>query len=364
MPLQWLSLQQRQQQGQRRSPISQALKPQGGGQPQRKFLGTMDTSNRFVEEQKAKWAEEDKLKKLERDKQTQGAQELGMRVGKAMQGQQQGAAAQAEQQAIAKEKVETDPESAAKEMYNLILTLPDEAKSQLLNQIFTPTAPSGTITSAGKQVTMPEKYNPIASVFLEKGWAMFDAKGNVNLSEPEREFEKGTFEIVERGGKVYRLNTATKETIILGTIDEPEDVVNAINKQANDDALALSKEGEVSFEDAKYDALIDNGVNPEIAADMAKIKEIPKDPSKSNWFKDTYKKAVDWVKSRGAKPATKEDWEKAAGKIVGETFNEVNASALVDVISDDVTAAERAHLKSQGASDADINEAIKRKGSK
>jgi len=70
MPLQWLPLQQRQKQiAQPRSIVSEALTPT----PTRKGFaeagGTMP--NRFVEEQKAKWAEEDKLRKLERDTQTQ-----------------------------------------------------------------------------------------------------------------------------------------------------------------------------------------------------------------------------------------------------------------------------------------------------
>ena len=61
-----------------KSTYSQALTPQKTGG--RKFLGTQDTSNRFVQEQEAKWAAEDKVRKAERDAQIQKAQEMGMRI--------------------------------------------------------------------------------------------------------------------------------------------------------------------------------------------------------------------------------------------------------------------------------------------
>jgi len=266
-----------------------------------------------------------------------------------------------QQQTQQRQQIEDNPEPAAKEMYELMKTLPDDAKEQLLNQIFTPTSTGGFVEAGGVKKGMPDKYNPIANVFMEKGWAMFDEKGNVSLSEPEPSYEKvSTFEIVERGGKVYKLNTVSGEEEELGSKDEPGGVVDKINKEANEKALALSKEGDISFEDAKYDALIDNGVDPEVAADLAKVKEIPEGNKKTDLL-TTFK---NWVTGKKPKAATKEDWEKAAGKISGAgegVFNEANVTALVPVISDDVTPAERAHLISQGATDADIDEAIKRK---
>ena len=321
------------------------------------------TEDSFTERQKALWAEQDKKQKEEREASMQQAQEIGMRVRAGLAKEQ--ASAQQQQQSVQQQQVksqkeiEANPEPAAQEMYNLMKTLPDDAKTQLLNQLFTPTSSGSTVSSGGKTVQVGgEKYNPLANVFLEKGWAMFDAKGNVNLSEPEREFEKGTFEIVEKGGKVYKLNTATNESIELGSTDEPENVVNEINKQANSDALALSKTGDVTFEDAKYDALIDNGVDKEVAADMAKVKEIPKD----NKGKGIIEKFTDWFTGKKeTSPETLGAPMKSLGK---DTFNEANVTSLISVISDDVTPAERAHLVSQGATGADIDEAIKRKGSK
>ena len=387
MPLQWLNLDQSiykkkppqwgASRTPARSPISQALTPQQGGGGG--FAAAGGTApNRFVEEQKAKWAEEDKLKKLEREQKIKEAQEMGMRIQNAYkeeqarsrqmsaQTQQQRTLAQAQQQGAERQKIEDNPEPAAKEMYELLKTMPDEVQEKLLNQIFTPTTPKGGISSAGETITMPEKYNPIAGVFLSKGWATIDKAGKAVLSEPEREFEKGTFEIVEKGGKVYKFNTATNEETLLGSIDEPESVLAEINKDANTQALAIAKASAgtkdvITFTEAKFDVLKDSyNMTDEEAVDLSKINELPKEARGTPW----YTKLIDWVKGKKPKEPTKEDWEKAAGKITGETFNETNVSALVDVISDDVTTAERAHLKNQGASDADINEAIKRKGSK
>ena len=191
---------------------------QGGGGT--RYGGNFDTSNSFVDKQKAEWAAEDKQKKLERDQQMQKAQEIGMNVANQIQkGQQQ----QQTQAMEAKKKVEADPEAAAQEMYNLMLTLPDEAKEQLLNQLFTPTSSGSSMSSGGKTINMPSKYNPLASVFLEKGWAMFDAKGNVNLSEPEKENEKGTFEKLDDN---TLFNSKTGETKKINEMGEKDwDVV-------------------------------------------------------------------------------------------------------------------------------------------
>jgi len=218
MPLQQISLDQS---------IYNKQKPKWGsnvqgaggvqGSQQRPVAGsTRDTSNRFVDEQKAKWAEQDKATKQQRDMQMQKAQEIGMQVANQIQkGQQQ----QQTQAMEAKKKVEADPEAAAQEMYNLMLTLPDEAKEQLLNQLFTPTSSGSSMSSGGKTINMPSKYNPLASVFLEKGWAMFDAKGNVNLSEPEKENEKGTFEKLDDN---TLFNSKTGETKKINEMGEED----------------------------------------------------------------------------------------------------------------------------------------------
>ena len=208
----------------------------GGGT---RYGGNFDTSNSFVEKQKAEWAAEDKQKKLEREQQMQKAQEIGMQVANQIQkGQQQ----QQTQAAKAREMVEADPEKAAQEMYNLMLTLPDEAKTQLLNQLFTPTSSGSSMSSGAKTINMPSKYNPLANVFLEKGWAMFDAKGNVNLSEPEKEAVKDTFKTVEHDGNLYSFDTSTgKEELLVKGSDIPEgittDQLTEVFKEAADWAL-------------------------------------------------------------------------------------------------------------------------------
>ena len=358
MPLQWLPLQERQPQ---KSPVSEALRPQGRGVTTHDFsfldreaaLQEADAQRKF-QEKMMKMQHEQEMEKTKFTTGMQGdAQKQQTTMGNV--------AAQAQQQGAQRQQIEDNPEPAAKEMYELLKTLPDEAKQQLLQQIFTPTAPKGTMTSAGRTVTMPEKYNPIAGVFMSKGWATVDASGRPVLSEPERIFEKGTFEIVEKGGIIYKHNTATGDEEKLGSIAEPEGTVDEIVKQIREDAVEIVKasDNKVSLEDAIHDAALDYGLNEDTATELAKFKGMPKGEK----GKGLYKTFIDWVKSRGAKEATKEDWEKAAGKVAG-AFKEDNVSALVPIISDDVTPAERAYLKGQGASDSDIDEAIKRKGSK
>lgn len=230
MPLQWLPLQQRQAQG--GSPYSQALRPQGGG--------AMPQGKSFMEkheEQMALEAErkyQEKMMKLQHDQQMEkmkfaaGLEEDVRKKARWQELSDRNRAEgleQAQQQGAARQKIEDNPEPAAKEMYELLKTLPDEGKNQLLQQIFTPTSAGGTISSGGKTIQTAGKHNPIANVFLEKGWAMFDAKGNVNLSEPVKEFEKSTFETVEHDGNLYSYNTATgKEELIVKGSDVPESI--------------------------------------------------------------------------------------------------------------------------------------------
>lgn len=360
MPLQWLPLQQRQQL-QQRSPVSEAMTPRrtaamGAGAP---------AGEGFIERERRLMEEEDKRKhelKL-MDKQTEMIKlQAGLKEDTQRQQTTMGnVIAQAQQQGAARQQIESNPEPAAKEMYELLKTMPDETQAHLLQQIFTPTTPKGTITALGKQVTMPEKYNPIADVFMSKGWATIDEGGKPVLSEPEREFEKGTFEITTEGGKVYQLNTATGDRKEIGAVDEPESVIAEINKDANEQALAISKASAgtkdvITFEEAKYDVLKDSyNMGDEEAADLSKIKEMPEGAKK----KSLIKTFTDWI---AGKKETSPEALGAPMKTLGKpTFNEANASALINVISDDVTPAERAHLKTQGATDADIDEAIKRK---
>ena len=210
MPFQQISLDQSIYNKPKKSPVSQALRPQEQKSGTRS-LSDINAPNSSVERMKAEWAASDKAKKAERDMQMQKLQEVGIQTVQQAQQQQQQVQ---QQQAQVKQQVESNPEAAAKEMYELMKTLPDEAKTQLLQQIFTPTSTGGSISSGGKEVKMGAKYNPIAGVFLEKGWAMFDPKGNVNLSEPIREFEKGTYDYNAEDNVI--LNTATGETIVNG----------------------------------------------------------------------------------------------------------------------------------------------------
>ena len=226
MPLQQIQLDQSiYKKGQ--AAYSQALKPQSRQTSGLSTQGYADSVN-LAERQKAAWAEEDKRTKEARDFELKKLQNIGMQTVQQVQQQRQQVQ---QQQAQTKQQIESNPEPAAKEMYELMKTLPDEAKTQLLNQIFTPTSTGGSISSGGKEVKMGAKYNPIAGVFLEKGWAMFDPKGNVNLSEPEPIAEKGTY-TQNANGDV--LNTATGEVVL-----NKEDIPKGI---ASSDLLDVIKE--------------------------------------------------------------------------------------------------------------------------
>ena len=108
------------------------------------------TEDSFTERQKSIWAEQDKKQKEEREASMQQAQEIGMRVRDGLEKEQ--ASAQQQQQSVqqqqlkSQKEIEANPEPAAQEMYNLMKTLPDEAKEQLLNQLFTPTSSGSTIS--------------------------------------------------------------------------------------------------------------------------------------------------------------------------------------------------------------------------
>ena len=359
MPLQQISLDQSIYN--KKSPVSQALTPKSrgatsmGAMPQGESM--MERSQR-LQEVEAERKYQEKMMKLQHEQAMEKAKfSAGMQEDAQRQQTTMGnAMAQAQQQGASRQKIEDNPAPAADEMWKFYQSLPEENKEQFLNQMFEPTGAGGTVSSGGKTVQVGgQKYNAIAQNWIDTKKVMFSEDGKMTVNEPEREFEKGTYEIVEKGGKVYKHNTATNESVELGSTNEPENVVDAINKQANADALALSKTGDVSFEDAKYDALIDNGVDKEVAADMAKVKEIPKD----NKGKGIIEKFTDWFTGKKeTSPETLGAPMKSLGK---DTFNEANVTSLISVISDDVTPAERAHLVSQGATDADIDEAIKRK---
>ena len=367
MPLQQISLDQSIYN--KKSPVSQALR-----QPKKTiFAGASNTSpiveagHDFVSAQKDKWAEEDKKLKETREALMDSAQEIGMRVRAGLEREQQttmgNAMAQAQQQGASRQKIEDNPAPAAGEMWKFYQSLPEENKEQFMSQMSAPTSSGSTVSSGGKEVQVGgQKYNAIFQNWIDTKKVMFSPDGKIIVNEPEREFEKGTFEIVEKGGKVYKFNTATNEEVELGSADDPEGMVNEVVKQAKDDAMEVVKaDPSISLEDATHDALLDYNVPEDKAVEIAKFSAMPESSKGTKWYNDWAKGIVDWVKGRKPKEATKKDWEDAAKKTKESSFNEANVTSLTDVISDDVTPAERAHLKTQGASDSDIDEAIKRK---
>ncbi len=134
MPLQWLPLQERQKQ-QPRSAVSEALTPQrtggvGGGE-----IG-------FADRQKAKWAEEDKLRKMERDAKVKEAQEMGMRIRDAYekekaQGRAMSAQAGRQQQGAAKQEkaIKANMPEMAKTTWDFISTLEPESQKFYIDHL-------------------------------------------------------------------------------------------------------------------------------------------------------------------------------------------------------------------------------------
>jgi len=344
MPLQIIPLQQRP-----RSAVSEALTPRrtagvSGAMPQGE--GFMERQQR-LQEVEAERKFQEKMMKLQHEQEMEKAKFAaglkedalkGITAGQALGRAPTGAAPTATPTAGALTK-ENMPE-AAMEMWKFISTLePDSQKFYIKQLKEKELGTGGYIEAGGVRKEMPGSLGTTDTVIKKTEAPM-----------------KDRFDVNTKTGEIY--DTTTGE--VMGSKNEPEKVVDAINKQANADALAISKTGAVSFEDAKHDALIDYGVDEEVAADMARIKGIPKEFKEKRLFS----KAIDWIKNLGKKQPPVPGYEvpiKGAGK---PTFNEANVTALIDVISDDVTTAERAHLKGQGATDSDIDEAIRRKGSK
>ncbi len=360
MPLQWLPLQQRQQQ-QQRSPVSEALTPRKTAGA---AMGAMPAGESFMErsqrlqEVEAERKFQEKMMKMQHEQGMEKAKfaagmkedaRKGMTAGQALgRPPTEGAAP-----ALTKENM---PE-AAKTMWEFISTLDEAGQKFFINQLKQKEQPTGGfIEAGGVRKEMPGSVGMYGHL-VDQG--LIDPATDTVIKKG-REFEKGTFSITEEGGTVYQLNTATGERKQLGTVDEPEGVVNAIVKQIKEDALAVIKvKPELSLEDATHDAGIDYGLSEEESMEIAKFTKMPEGTKKKNAF-------IEWIKSITQKKVGAEIKKGWAPKGAGAkpAFNEANVTSLVDVITDDVTTAERAHLKSQGASDTDIDEAIKRKGSK
>ena len=175
------------------------------------------TEDSFTERQKALWAEQDKKTKEEREASMNSAQEIGMRVRAGL--EREKASAQQQQQSVQKQqaemkaKVEANPEPYAEEQWKFFLSLDKEGQKRFTDQIFAP-APVGQSTINGQPVPNAKtKYagGAIADYWIDKGYVMFDQKGNVTVNKPEEKFEKGTFKTVAHDGNLYSYNTATGE---------------------------------------------------------------------------------------------------------------------------------------------------------
>lgn len=394
MPLQWLPLDQ--------SIYKEAInsqQPSRGQTPSRQFLGTQDTTNYALERMKADNAIRDKKRKEEEKAAMEKAQDIGLRImqaqAKEKQQYQQMAQQKQQQQVQQMKQVEENPEPAAKEMFQFMQTVDDETRNRLLEQLFTPIK-TGSITMGDKTMETPSRYNPLAQQFIEKGWVTFNPKtGEPEFSMPQREFEKGTYEFQETDEGVFAFNSATGKSkkLLDRKIEdtEPKKAVDEVIKQINSDALDLAKESDEDYETIKYNVAINYGFNEEEAQKIAKFKEFPKEGEDKTLWKSIYDgivsvvtapvRAGTYVGREILGPALDEAGlldknKKQTAPTTGfqtqgmqpkptapaaPKFQESNVKGLIPVISDDVTPQERAYLKSQGATDADIDEAIRRK---
>ena len=245
MPFQQISLDQSIYNKPKKSPISQALRPQGGKQykgpivnPSQGWTGLPGFSdeakaiyeqNSFVDKQKEEWAAQDKATKQQREQQSSQLQNIGMQT---VQQQQQQKQQVQQQQAQVKQQIESNPEPAADEMWKFYLSLPEENQPMFLDQISKQTSSGSTVSSGGRTVQVGgAKYNPIFNNWIEKGYVMFDPKGNIVVNKPEATYEKGTFTEMKNGDI---LNTSTNEVIVrAGDIPEginPTQILDVIKE--------------------------------------------------------------------------------------------------------------------------------------
>ncbi len=364
MPLQWLPLDLSRYDKPRvgagtpqlRTPISEALSPQrtqGSG-----VSGMTSAPMSLSESAKDRSSRQAKANKEEEERWRNYYEEMGRKAAAKYEAGQERArqismGREEHKRALQLAKAGATPEltkenmpEAAIEVWKFISTLEPESQKFFIQQLKQKEQPTGGfIEAGGVRKEMPGSVGMYG--WLVDGGYIDPATDTIIEKKPEE--MKGRYDI--EGGYIYNTVTGKREKL---SVDEPTKAIDEINADANAGAIAITKAAptEASFVEAKYDILVDGGMNETEAAELSKIKELPEGAKKTPW----YKNLLNWI-GKGAPKIT------LPGKkgISAITFNEANVTSLVPVISDDVTEAERAHLKSQGASDSDINEAIKRK---
>ena len=268
MPLQQIQLDQSIYRKPQQSPVSQALRPQQGG-----FAAAGGTQpNRFVEEQRAQWAAEDKAKKAEREQQSAQLQNIGMQTIKQAQQQQQQVKQQQEQ---TKQQIESNPEPAAEEMWKFYLSLPEESQPMFLEQISKQTGGGSTVSSGGRTVQVGgAKYNPIFNNWLEKGYVMFDPQGKIVVNKPEeikeeewyvsgnlmynrRTGESKTIEGVgeQRATSMKEMGDYKQKALDADTYEESQSIVKEYNKYSEAIPIGVSKKDWINNQKSYFDSV-------------------------------------------------------------------------------------------------------------
>ncbi len=407
MPLQWLPLQQRQQQQARqpiRSPVSEALTPRpkgisGEGVAARWEREEAAAAERKFQEKMMKMQHEQGMEKL---RFTTGLKEDAAKGITA--GQTLGRTPEAAPTAAAMLKEEDIPK-AADELFKFIQTLPEEQQIFFLRELQNPTGGS-YMTSAGKTVVTTKK-NPLFEELIKKRYVLPKEDGTYSWATPIREFEKGTYKTELIGGKVIQTNTATGEEEILFV---PESVYFPSSKAAMkgtpdydefDKKPVMIKKGEWKVEYVKKGA---PAQTPEEEMGEWNRKQFGTfkrhmlsgindlgfmiDPeSRDKYLSMTYEEYMQFMQGEtpdrfgddatdvntGESVTSNTLFDRILAKVGLQTmpaksegagkpaFNETNVSALIDILPAELTPVQRADLIRQGATDADIDEALRRK---
>jgi len=319
------------------------------------------TEDSFTERQKQIWADQDKKQKEEREASMQQAQEIGMRVKDGLMKEQvsaqQQAGQQQQQQAEIKAKIEANPEPYAEEQWKFFLSLDKEGQKRFTDQIFAP-APVGQSTINGQPVPNAKtKYagGAIADYWIDKGYVMFDQKGNVTVNKPEEKFEKGTFKTVAHDGNLYSYNTATGEEDLAV---KGSDIPKGITQEKLMDVFKEARQ----FVTGLYDPSTIEKITPEGIQSFQDNANKAYKAQVASLLKNVYNVTLEEA-TKIVNGLPTEDFYgggKTGGGDNNNAFDEGEVTDLITILPKTLTDGQRADLISQGASETDINEALRR----
>ena len=258
--------------------------------PQRKFLGTQDTSNRFVQEQEAKWAAEDKVRKAERDAQIQKAQEMGMRIQSAYEKEKETGRQQSAQIKAEKEQKKAAIPAMAMEAYSFAMTLDEEGQKSILDkvkakpEIANYLRDKGIINPKGEFVKLGR--DPLESSWAIEDGFLIDKKAEVPTyyETPEKEADKfdpsKMMETYDSNGNLYllydgkALTPSDKEPDMPKTGENAEKVIKSATSIADGVAMKGTPQWDEAFKSAVSSVGEAFGLNAEETLNLSKVSGI------------------------------------------------------------------------------------------